>query len=120
MPRTQLPYNQSLKAEIISVVLFRKLYIQLELYGADLLNSVLVAARRLFKYSSPPPAFLPSNCPQLGPVCVLRRPGKHRVYICPPVGHKLRACYWALMPQGLEGHQMSKPLTEKVTQLLNN
>lgn len=72
-------------AEIISVVLFRKLY------GADLLSSVLVAGRHLFKYSSPPPAFLPSNCPQLGPVCVLKRPGKYRVYISPPAGHKLGA-----------------------------
>lgn len=55
-------YIQSLRAEIIPVLLFGKLYIQWELYCADLLSGVLVAGRRLFKYSSPPPAFLPSNC----------------------------------------------------------
>lgn len=55
-------YIQSLRAEIIPVVLFGKLYIQWELYCADLLSGVLVAGRRLFKYSSPPPAFQPSNC----------------------------------------------------------
>lgn len=84
---------------MISLVLFWTLYIQWELRGADFLSSVLVAGGRLFKYSSPPPAFLPSNCPQLGLLCVLQRPGKRAVYIGPPVGHRLKARYRAPMPQ---------------------